>query len=87
VSENREELYGRALIGVKILTVREKQRPEYRVIEFTGDYGALYSALPGLKTPHNAHFPYWGWLILDPEENVVIGWTSTLDNYEIMEEE
>lgn len=66
--------------------MREKSNPLYRLVEYKpidpGYWDQLNRALPNLSFPHHSGAFPPGYLIIDPDENVVVGWCSSLERFE-----
>lgn len=79
--------YRTALLPELVLTIQEKPKPStrYRAIELRHDWPVIVSALPELRIPSEINVPPDGWLLIDPDEDVAVGWTSSLDDYEVIE--
>lgn len=77
--------YRNALLPMLVLTIQEKPKPSqrYRAIELRHDWPV--SALPELRIPREISIPEDGWLLVDPDEDVAVGWASSLDDYEVIE--
>jgi len=58
--------------------------PRYRAIRWDGDWRKLMTAMPKLRFPYSHPiFPDEGYLLLDEKEDVVCGWSSSLEGFAI----
>ena len=71
--------------ALPVLRVRERLQPAYRAVEYKpfipGYWERLKTALPNLSFPHHSGAFPPGWLLIDREKNVVVGWCSSLANF------
>ena len=69
-----------------VLRVRERKQPLYRAVEYKpidpGYWEALNTVLPKLSFPHHSGAFPPGFLLIDKDENVVVGWCSSLEDFE-----